>query len=225
MGLYSKIRKYESDVYVYEFNQRKEEPRFTTSIAKVLEPLSKITTPLKPGEIITAKINATFFDFNSHNEVLGDDSKGWTQVVYPKDTVMKFYDPIGWGDKDPAEATALWSCPASYTLMEDGKINIHNTGAFPHYLERHPRTILGQRQNLNILFIVVDGRRLTSRGMTAMQEAQLCKDLGLWKAVNFDGGGSSELVVGGKVMNRPSDGRERCIGGAICAVKLVQGGS
>ena len=33
--------------------------------------------------------------------------------------------------------------------------------------------------------------------------------LGADRAMNFDGGGSSEMVVNGKIMNDPSDGTER----------------
>jgi exopolysaccharide biosynthesis protein len=39
--------------------------------------------------------------------------------------------------------------------------------------------------------------------------------LGLWNAVNLDGGGSSEMIVAGKIMNNPSDKDERLIGSAI----------
>jgi len=35
------------------------------------------------------------------------------------------------------------------------------------------------------------------------------KRFGAVSAVNFDGGGSSEMVLDGKIMNRPSDGGER----------------
>lgn len=38
-------------------------------------------------------------------------------------------------------------------------------------------------------------------------------------AVNFDGGGSSELVIGGKIVNSPSDGRERPVATALTIVR------
>jgi exopolysaccharide biosynthesis protein len=34
-------------------------------------------------------------------------------------------------------------------------------------------------------------------------------------AVSVDGGGSSEMIVNDKIVNRPSDGVERAIGSAI----------
>ena len=41
---------------------------------------------------------------------------------------------------------------------------------------------------------------------------------GAVQAINFDGGGSSEMVIGGKVMNSPSDGNERKVGAALLVV-------
>ena len=43
----------------------------------------------------------------------------------------------------------------------------------------------------------------------------LMQELGAEDAMNLDGGGSSEMVVGNEVMNRPSDGRERSVGAAL----------
>lgn len=45
--------------------------------------------------------------------------------------------------------------------------------------------------------------------MTLQELASYFVKLGAWQAVNFDGGGSSEMVLDGKILNTPSDGRER----------------
>jgi exopolysaccharide biosynthesis protein len=169
------------------------------------------------GERIEAKVNLTFFDPPSKTEVLGNDYPNWTQVIFCKDTVLRFYDPKKVGDISPWEKDCIWSVPLSYTLLEDGKVSIRNICYFKdHYNMPNPRTIIGQRQNLNMLLIVVQGRRLGQRGMTALQEAELCHELGLWNAVNADGGGSSEMIVveNGKqiIKNKPTDGHERPIG-------------
>ena len=39
--------------------------------------------------------------------------------------------------------------------------------------------------------------------------------LGAKQAVNLDGGGSTAMVVGNKLVNRPSDGVERGVGDAL----------
>ncbi len=48
----------------------------------------------------------------------------------------------------------------------------------------------------NLLYlVVVEGRQLGFRGMTLTELAQLAQSLGLTKAINLDGGGSSTMVV------------------------------
>jgi len=39
--------------------------------------------------------------------------------------------------------------------------------------------------------------------------------LGSHHAMNLDGGGSATMVVGGRIMNDPSDGRERPVTSAL----------
>ena len=48
-------------------------------------------------------------------------------------------------------------------------------------------------------------------------------DLGAVDAMNLDGGGSSEMIVDGQIVNQPSDGRERRIGAGIAVVKTKTG--
>ena len=45
------------------------------------------------------------------------------------------------------------------------------------------------------------------------------KKMGAVDAINFDGGGSSELVIGGQIQNSPSDGNERPVGTALMVMK------
>ena len=64
--------------------------------------------------------------------------------------------------------------------------------------------------------VVIDGRRPGwSRGATLGELRATLRDLGAVDALNLDGGGSSEMVVNGEVVNRPSDGRERRITNAV----------
>lgn len=76
----------------------------------------------------------------------------------------------------------------------------------------HPRTIIGNFANGDIFFWVIDGRQPGwSRGAT-LEDVQIkLLRLGVVDAYNLDGGGSSTMVFKGKVINRPSDGRERAV--------------
>lgn len=81
---------------------------------------------------------------------------------------------------------------------------------------RNPRTGVGVTAGGQILLVVVDGRRGGwSIGMTLSEFAQEFMRLGAVHAMNLDGGGSSTMVVRGKVMNRPSDGGERSVSSAV----------
>ena len=46
---------------------------------------------------------------------------------------------------------------------------------------------------------------------TLEELAQYLVKLGAESAVNFDGGGSGEMVINGRIVNKPSDGRERYV--------------
>ena len=80
---------------------------------------------------------------------------------------------------------------------------------------REPRSAIATTTRGTYLLAVVDGRQQSSHGCTLTEWAQLLKAFGAKDALNLDGGGSSELVAGGQVLNSPSDGRERGVGSAI----------
>ena len=64
---------------------------------------------------------------------------------------------------------------------------------------RHPRTAMGITEDGETLILaVVDGRTTKSAGMYGTELAELMKKLGAWEAFNLDGGGSSQMWVGGK---------------------------
>jgi exopolysaccharide biosynthesis protein len=84
---------------------------------------------------------------------------------------------------------------------------------------RAPRTALGVTREGKILLVVVDGRRRSSVGFTLWELAQFMLDQGAVDAMNMDGGGSSQMIVGDQTVNEPSDGRERKMGAGIAIVK------
>ena len=63
-----------------------------------------------------------------------------------------------------------------------------------------------------------------SVGMTLPELAALMRRLGAADALNVDGGGSSTMVVGGRVLNRPSDATgERAVANAIAVLGPAPG--
>ena len=80
---------------------------------------------------------------------------------------------------------------------------------------RAPRTAFGVLRNGHYLLAVVDGRQLSSIGCTLTEWAELLRREGAVEAINFDGGGSTEMVLNGRTVNSPSDGRERPVASAL----------
>lgn len=82
---------------------------------------------------------------------------------------------------------------------------------------RHPRTAVGYSRDGNtILLIAVDGRSTESVGMTLIELADVLRARGAWHAMNFDGGGSTTMIVGERMVTKPSDpAGERAVGNAL----------
>ncbi|MEL4506146.1 phosphodiester glycosidase family protein [Luteococcus sp. H138] len=83
-------------------------------------------------------------------------------------------------------------------------------------LQRNPRTFAGTDAKGRTLLVTVDGRQLTSLGLSIPEAAQVAKDLGMVNAINLDGGGSTAMVLNGQLVTSPSDSTgERPVGDAI----------
>ena len=86
---------------------------------------------------------------------------------------------------------------------------------------RHPRSAIAISRDQKTLWLyVVDGRSTASAGMTLVELADALRALGAYHAMNFDGGGSTTMVIDGTVVNVPSDPTgEREVGNAILVLK------
>ena len=115
-----------------------------------------------------------------------------------------------------------WILGAGPRLVESGSVKVTSKEEqFPSDIAsgRAPRTAFGVTGTGDYLFMVVDGRQKHSVGCTLQELSSLMKKFGAVDAMNFDGGGSSEMVIGGNVVNVPSDGRERNVGCAFLLLK------
>jgi hypothetical protein len=111
------------------------------------------------------------------------------------------------------------SIGGSFNFLREREIRSFddNLGA----VERHPRTVVCFNDDY-LYFVVVDGRQPGfSIGMTTNELGRFCRDTlqASW-GINQDGGGSSALWVNGRVVNRPSDGRERAVANGLAMVAL-----
>lgn len=70
---------------------------------------------------------------------------------------------------------------------------------------RHPRAALALAGD-RLLAVACDGRHSGEAGLTLGELAHLLVALGAQDALNLDGGGSTSLVVGGRLVNVPREG-------------------
>ena len=102
--------------------------------------------------------------------------------------------------------TAVGGGPA---VMQNGEIKITNNEelkfAGKAINDKHPRTAMGYARDNKLIILLIEGRNNIAHGATLQQEAQILKDLGCFKALNLDGGGSNCMLVNGKETIKPSD--------------------
>ena len=214
-GGYEHFRMYNSDVHVYKTDSA---DSVTVEVGQygLLERLTSMFTNAK------AKINGGFF--GGGKEHLGTlireglyyypPNHKFIDFIYYKDGTTEITH-LDKSDLEPLQRNAHWAIGTSWSLVQNGKKNLENSGKISHSRWRAPRTFIGQHKDGTFVLCVIDGRSSKSKGVTAEQEAQIAMHLNLKNAVNLDGGGSSEMVVNRKIVNDPSDGSERRVGTAI----------
>ncbi len=105
-------------------------------------------------------------------------------------------------------------------LIKNGRVEITNAAEkiLPSFVsDGHPRTAIAKLKSGQILLVTVDGRQPgESIGMSLTMLADLLLEFGAVEAVNFDGGGSTTMVIKNKLVNKPSDATgERAVSDAI----------
>ena len=93
-------------------------------------------------------------------------------------------------------------------LIRNGKIEItwEQEKSNKAFVEtRHPRTAVAKLKDGKFLMLTADGRSDASAGLDLNDLAAYLLELGAVDAMNLDGGGSTTMFLGGKVVNKPSD--------------------
>jgi len=104
------------------------------------------------------------------------------------------------------------------TAYAEGFVYPENPEFYYRFGERrNPRTLAGTTRDGSLLLVAVDGRRPGySVGVSFEESAGIMDALGAREAVNLDGGGSTGMTVGRRLVTRPSDATgERPIGDAV----------
>lgn len=89
----------------------------------------------------------------------------------------------------------------------------------------HPRTAIGiTKDRSKLMFVTIDGRHTSYKGVDGTQLAKYLIELGSYEAIMMDGGGSTTMVTRGqgefdsKVINHLSDGGERRIINGVAVI-------
>lgn len=129
------------------------------------------------------------------------------------DYVNFIYEP-GLGADAHAYECGSW-------VVKDGEVVIKKNDEWIGVTtNRDPRTVVGLKDDKTLILLTVDGRQPGySAGLTGKELGKLLLELGVSDAAMLDGGASTEMIVDGKVVNRPSfKGQERPLGGAIAVI-------
>lgn len=223
---YHHIRRFDSDIHIFEADSKDFFVDVELGKYGKLEQLSRIK---REGKEAVCKINGGFFDAKRTREHLGtfiDEGLYYTpphssfiDFIYYKDGTTEIKKIKGLEEIAGLQPRTHWVIGTSWSLVQKGEISLENTDKIDHSSWRNPRTLLGQREDGTFVLAVADGRKNTSKGLTAKQSAELMKELGCYNAVNLDGGGSSEMIVNDKIVNSPRDKGERYIGSAVLVYK------
>lgn len=132
------------------------------------------------------------------------------EIKYKDDKVSK-YNIIGFNRKDVLVL-------GTYTLDELQKLELRDAVDFHPFLIVNgkptkvygnggwgsgPRTSIGQRADGTVLMVVVDGRQLSSVGASMKQMQDIMIENGAVNAANLDGGSSTVMYYGDKIVNKP----------------------
>jgi exopolysaccharide biosynthesis protein len=108
---------------------------------------------------------------------------------------------------------------AHQIIAENGMVKINDSSL-------NPRTCIGIKEDGSLMLFAVDGRNPGySVGMKLVDIAHYLIERGCTTVVNMDGGGSTSFMArlpgyeDSKIINRPSDGRERLVSNAVFFVK------
>ncbi|MGN7479368.1 S-layer homology domain-containing protein [Solibacillus silvestris] len=186
----------------------------------------------KFGQTLTGKVTA----------IRGYDDE--TKAKIPRNGFVLSFNGSTWGDKyrgikigdeisvnfsiDNRWMDAQFMMASGPLLVMDGKKNVTMNESSSRARETAPRTAIAiSKDKKKVHLITVDGRVSSSAGMTLTQFADYLVSLGVDRAINLDGGGSTTMGIrkyGSNTVvlaNTPSGGSQRRVSAIIEAVSTA----
>lgn len=122
---------------------------------------------------------------------------------------------------EPGLPSGLQAYECGNWLVKDGKMVVKDKDEWVGVMTNYdPRTAVGIKQDGTVILLTVDGRQPGySEGMTGRELAEYLLQIGVTNAAMLDGGASTEMIVNGKIVNRPSfKGQERPLAGGLVVI-------
>ena len=146
--------------------------------------------------------------------ILDDNSVDISWASTRNDSIFSWVFPFSNRPGKPASVnynfSKFWDVKeavhAGPVLIHNGRINLSSEEEvfFNTPVDGvQPRSAIGYKINGDVIMMVVDGRQVDSRGAYLQELAMLMNQFDCEEALNLDGGGSSALVVNGRLINSP----------------------
>lgn len=180
---------------------------------------------------VSAAINAGFFGIlkggkgypigalrvNGRNYTLPYDMRGCLAWNENDEALFAVANSTEEADYWPEMSNVIQAGPM---LIDDGETARYEESFTGGLISaRHPRSAVGLNAEGSWVFMAVDGRNgMHSSGATISELTEIMRGQGMIYALNLDGGGSTEIMIDGRIWNIPSDGYERRISYGLGAV-------
>jgi GH25 family lysozyme M1 (1,4-beta-N-acetylmuramidase) len=206
---YQKIRRFNSDVYIWRGGMQGKRAHVTnthgalqtvSSVAKgALVAINGDGWDKTPGVTYHWPLSLTASDGNLYQPVQYD-SRPYINIEQDNTPFIDHRSPV---------AMPYNVISGTRYLVRIGLNGFANSTNSEYITELHPRTAVGFTMDGKMILCVVDGRSSISAGVTLKQLADIMIEAGAWYALELDGGGSSAMWYGDKIVNVVSDGAER----------------
>lgn len=180
----------------------------------------------RPGHRVVAMINADFWD-TGNMDIRGPIHRGGrilkNTFIYKATLPQQALSFVAVDDEGMpliADSAAYRAAAPRLDEVTGGGVIMLRNGQLSglNYPGNDPRSALGYTEDGVVYFLIVDGRnQYWSNGMTYSDMGAVFQALGCKMAVNFDGGGSAQLLIRHpyagifELHNQASDGSERAV--------------
>lgn len=212
------LYKNEEDKYVAYILEIKNPLKIKASMTKHLGKMGQRTSEMAEENDAIAAINGGAFTGNGENGGTASSPEGFVisggKVIFPKDkydetlkqNVIAFNKEgkliIGYHSIKELKAMNVQEamCFSERSIIVDGAKQIKDR----LYGGYNPRTAVGQKADGTVIFLVIDGRKITMPGATYYDVQEIMAKRGAVNVGVLDGGYSSTMYYNGDVTNSPN---------------------